>query len=111
MKAVLRCLGLVLLFLITAYMYVTGVVIASFRGDQIVAVYAFQLGAIVLLGLLIAAVVAGAKHKPMRPWLLSYAGLASALILATIISWHIIDDRECPARPATPGGCFNPQLQ
>lgn len=111
MKAFLRSLGLSLLFLATFFLYVQGVVVASFRGDQIVAVYAMQWGSIVLVALLIAAVVAGAKHKPMRPWLLGYAGLASALLLATVISWHIIDDRECPARPATPGGCFNPQLQ
>lgn len=111
MKAFLLSLGLVLLFLATFFFYAQGVVVASFRGDQIVAVYAMQWGSFVLVALLIAAGVARSKHKPMRPWLLGYAGLASALLLATVISWHIIDDRECPARPATPGGCFNPQLQ
>ncbi len=102
---------MLLLFLGAAYMYVLGLVVASFRGDQIIAAYAFQFGPFVLVALLIAAVVAAAKHKSMRPWLLSYAGLAAALLLASIISWHIVDDRECPAYPETPGGCFNPQLR
>ncbi len=104
-------LGIVLLFLGTVFMYLNGVVVASFRGDQIVAVYALQGGAIALASLLIATVVARAKSRPMRPWLVSFAGLATALLLATIVSWHIIDSRECPAYPERPGGCFNPQLQ
>ena len=111
MKAFLRSVGLVLLFLATLFMFMNGVVVASFRGDQIVAVFALQWGALVLMALLIASVVACARRKPMRPWLLSYAGLAFALLLATVVSWHIVDDRECPAYPAEPGGCFNPQLR
>jgi hypothetical protein len=111
MSTILRCLGIVLLFLGTVFMYLNGVVVASFRGDQVVAVLALQWGALLLLALLIAAVVAGAKHKPMRPWLLSFAGLATVLLLTTIVSWHVVDDRECPAYPEEPGGCFNPQLR
>jgi drug/metabolite transporter (DMT)-like permease len=111
MKTFLQWLGIVLLFLGTVYMYLDGVVVASFRGDQIVAVYALQGGAIALVSLLIAAVVARAKSKPMRPWLVSFAGLATAVLVATIVSWHIIDSRECPAYPERPGGCFNPQLR
>jgi ABC-type uncharacterized transport system permease subunit len=111
MKTFLRWLGIALLFLGTVFMYLNGMVVASFRGDQIVAVYALQWGAIALVLLLIAAVVARAKSRPMRPWFVSFAGLASALLLATIVSWHIIDSRECPAYPERPGGCFNPQLQ
>ncbi|HEV2068394.1 MAG TPA: hypothetical protein VGR26_01220 [Acidimicrobiales bacterium] len=111
MKTFLGWLGVVLLFLGTAFMYLTGLVVASFRGDQLVAVYALQWGAIVLGLLLVVAVVARAKRKPMQPWLVAFAGLTTALLLATIVSWHIVDRRECPAYPETPGGCFNPQLR
>jgi ABC-type uncharacterized transport system permease subunit len=111
MKTFLRWLAIVMLFLGTAFMYLNGVVVGSFRGDQIVAVYALQWGAIALVSLLIAAVFARARSRPMRPWLVSFAGLATALLVATIVSWHIIDSRECPAYPETPGGCFNPQLR
>ncbi len=111
MKTVLGWLGAGLLFLDTAFMYLSGVVVASFRGDQLVAVYPLQWGAIVLALLLIAAVVARTKRKPVRSWLVAFAGLTVALLLATIVSWHIIDRRECPAYPETPGGCFNPQLR
>ena len=111
MKTFLGWLGAVLLFLSTAFMYLTGLVVASFRGDQLVAVYALQWGAIVLALLLFAAVVARVKQKPMRAWLVAFAGLTAALLLATIVSWHIVDRRECPAYPETPGGCFNPQLR
>ena len=69
MKTFLGWLGAVLLFLGTAFMYLTGLVVASFRGDQLVAVYALQWGAIVLGLLLVVAVVARAKRNPMRPWL------------------------------------------
>ncbi len=100
-----------MLFLGTFFMYVNGVVVASFRGDQIVAVYAFQWGAFVLVALLIAAVVAAATHRSMRPWLISYLGLVTILILVTTISWHIVDDRDCPPfDPDRLGTCFNPQL-
>lgn len=42
MKTLLRSVGLVLLFLATLFMFMNGVVVASFRGDQIVAVFALQ---------------------------------------------------------------------
>ncbi len=45
---------MLLLFLGAAYMYVLGLVVASFRGDQIIAAYAFQFGPFVLVALLIA---------------------------------------------------------
>lgn len=76
MKALLQSLGMLLLFLDTAYMYVLGLVVASFRGDQIVAAYTFQFGPFVLVALLIAAVVAAASTSrcghgwcPMQDWL------------------------------------------
>jgi MFS-type transporter involved in bile tolerance (Atg22 family) len=69
-------------------------VVASFRGDQLVAVYALQWRALVLVVLLIGAVVAAARHSSMCPWLISYFGLLTILIVVTIISWHIIDARD-----------------
>jgi MFS-type transporter involved in bile tolerance (Atg22 family) len=107
----LRTLGIVVLFLGTFFIYVNGVVVASFRGDQIVAVYALQWGALVLVALLIGAVVAAARHSSMRPWLISYFGLLTILLVVTIVSWHIIDDRDCPPfNPDRLGTCFNPQI-
>lgn len=111
MKPVLRFVGIAFLVVATVVVYLEGVVIPSFRGDQIVAAYATQLGSVVLLGILIGAVVTHVRHRSMRPWILSYAALAAAIILASVVSWHVIDDRECPAYPTTPDGCFNPQLR
>jgi ABC-type uncharacterized transport system permease subunit len=85
-KTFLGWLGVVLQFVGTVFMYLIGVVVASFRGDQLVAVFALQWGAIVLALLLIAAVVARAKRKPMQPWLVAFAGLTTVVLLATIVS-------------------------
>lgn len=95
----------------TVFSYLDGVIVSSFRGDQIVAAYAQQLGSVVLLGILIGAMVAHFRQRSMRPWMLCYAALAVAVLLVTVVSWHIVDDRECPAYPTTPTGCFNPQLR
>jgi chromate transport protein ChrA len=111
MNSVLRFVGIALLVVATVWAFLTGVIVASFRGDQIVAVYALQLGSVVLLGILIGAVVSRLRHRSMRPWMLGFAALTVAIMLATVVSWHIIDDRECPAYPTTPDGCFNPQLR
>lgn len=111
MSSVRRFVGIALLMVATAFAFLNGVITASFRGDQIVAVYALQLGSVVLFGILIGAVVAHVRHMPMRPWLLCFAALAAAIMLTTVVSWHIVDHRECPAYPTTPGGCFNPQLR
>ena len=111
MSSVLRFVGIALLVVATAVAFLNGVVIASFRGDQIVAAYALQLGSVVLLGILIGAVVAHFRRRSMRPWMLCFAALTAAIMLATVVSWHIIDDRECPAYATTPDGCFNPQLR
>jgi hypothetical protein len=48
--------------------------------------------------------------SPSLP-LLCFAALTIAIMLATVVSWHIVGDRECPAYPTTPDGCFNPQLR
>ena len=111
MNSVLRFVGIGLLVVATVVAFLEGVVVASFRGDQIVAAYALQLGSVVLLGILVGAVVAHFRHRPMRPWMMGFAALSAAIMLATVVSWHIIDDRECPAYPTTPDGCFNPQLR
>lgn len=111
MKPVLRFVGIALLFVATVLAYLDGVIVASFRGDQIVAAYALQFGSIVLFGILIGAVVAHFRHRSMRPWMLCFAALTAGIMLASVVSWHIIDDRECPAYATTPGGCFNPQLR
>lgn len=111
MNSVLRFVGIALLVVVTVFAFLSSVMVASFRGDQIVAAYALQLGSVVLLGILIGAVVAHVRHRAMRPWMLCYAALAAAIMLATVVSWHIIDDWECPAYPTTPDGCFNPQLR
>jgi hypothetical protein len=110
-NSVLRFVGIALLVVVTVFAFLDGVVVASFRGDQIVAAYALQLGSVVLLGILIGAVVAHFRHRSMRPWMLCFAALAAAVVLTTVVSWHIVDDRECPAYPTTPDGCFNPQLR
>ena len=111
MNSVLRLMAIALLVVATAFAFLNGVVVASFRGDQIVAAYALQLGSVALLGILVGAVVAHFRHRSMRPWMLCFAALTTAIMLATVVSWHIVDDRECPAYPATPDGCFNPQLR
>ena len=111
MNSVLRFVGIALLVVATVWAFLTGVIVASFRGDQIVAAYALQLGSVVLLGILIGAVVSHLRHRSMRPWMLGFAALTVAIMLATVVSWHIVDDRECPAYPTTPDGCFNPQLR
>ena len=80
-------------------------------GDQVVAIYALELGSVVLLGILIGAVAAHFRQRAMRPWMLCFAALSGVILLATVVSWHIVDDRECPAYPTTPDGCFNPQLR
>ena len=108
MNSVLRPVGIALLVVATAFTFLNGVIVASFRGDQIVAAYALQHGSVVLLGILIGAVVAQLRHRSMRPWMLCFAALTAAIMLATVVSWHIIDDR---AYPTTPDGCFNPQLR
>jgi len=111
MNSVLRFVGIALLVVATAVAYLFGVIIASFRGDQIVTVHALQLGSVVLLGILIGAVVGHFRHRSMRPWMLCFAALTVAIILASVVSWHIIDDRRCPAYATTSEGCFNPQLR
>ena len=111
MSSVLRLGGIALLVVATVLAFLDGVIVASYRGDQVVAAYALQLGSIVLLGILTGAVVAHFRNRSMRPWMLCFAALAAAIVLASVISWHVIDDRECPAYPTTPGGCFNPQLR
>ena len=111
MNSKLRLVGIAVLVVVTVFAFLNSVIIASFRGDQIVAVYALQLGSIVLLGLLIGAIVAHVRHRAMRPWMLCFSALAAAMMLVTVVSWHIVDDRECPAYPTTPDGCFNPQLR
>lgn len=111
MNSVLKFVGIALLVVATVWAFLSGVIIASFRGDQIVAVYALQLGSVVLFGMLIGAVVSHLKHRSMRPWMLGFAALTVAIALATVVSWHIIDDRECPAYPKEPDGCFNPKLR
>ena len=111
MNSTLRFVGIAILVIVTVFAFLNSVVISSFRGDQIVAVYALQLGSIALLGLLIGAIVAHRRHRSMRPWMLCFSALAAAIMLVTVVSWHIVDDRECPAYPTTPDGCFNPQLR
>jgi ABC-type uncharacterized transport system permease subunit len=111
MKSVLRFVGIALLVVVTVFAFLDSVIVASFRGDQIVAAYALQLGSAVLLAILIGAVTAHFRDRSMRPWMLCYAVLAAAIMLVTVVSWHIIDDRECPAYPTTPEGCFNLQLR
>lgn len=111
MNPVLRFVGIALLVLGTVFAFLNSVIIASFRGDQIVAAYALQLGSVVLFGTLIGAVVAHLRERSMRPWMLCFAALTAAIMLTTVVSWHIVDDRECPAYPTKPGGCFNPQLR
>lgn len=111
MSSALRFLGIALLVVLTVFAFLNSVIVASFRGDQVVAAYALQLGSIVLLGILIGAVVAHFRQRSMRPWMLCFAALAVAIMLATVVSWHIVDDRKCPAYPTTPDGCFNPQLR
>lgn len=111
MNSKLRLVGIAVLVIVAVFAFLNSVIIASFRGDQIVAVYVLQLGSIVLLGLLIGAIVAHSKQRSMRPWMLCFFALAAAIMLVTVVSWHIIDDRECPAYPTTPDGCFNPQLR
>lgn len=111
MSSALRFVGIAFLVVAAAFAFLMGVITASFRGDQIVAAYALQLGGLVLLGILTGAVVAHYRHRSMRPWMLCFAALTAVIMLATVVSWHIIDDRECPAYPTTPGGCFNPQLR
>ena len=44
MSSVLRFVGIAFLVVATAFGFLTGVITASFRGDQIVAAYALQLG-------------------------------------------------------------------
>jgi hypothetical protein len=111
MKSALRSVGIALLVVVTVFALLNSLVIASFRGDQIVAAYALQLGSIVLLGILIGAGVAHSRHRSIRRWMLCFAALSAAIMLVTVVSWHIVDDRECPAYPTNPGGCFNPQLR
>jgi peptidoglycan/LPS O-acetylase OafA/YrhL len=111
MNSTLRFVGLAILVIVTVYAFLNSVIIAAFRGDQIVAVYALQLGSIVLFGLLIGAIVAHFRHRSMRLWMLCFSALAAAIMVVTVVSWHIVDDRECPAYPTTPDGCFNPQLR
>jgi hypothetical protein len=44
-------------------------------------------------GIRIGAVVAHFRHRSLRPWMLCFAALTAAIILATVVSWHIVDDR------------------
>ncbi len=66
-------------------------VVASFRGDRLPTVIALQWGAPFLCGLVIAAMVAVGRTKPMRPWLLAYLPALASITVVSVITWHIID--------------------